>query len=309
MDQLLDQELMKPIVHVDSSNNDNNQQKNNDIEELSQTEDEIINVVAKSTARFKCLHKNEPELTIDEKRIIARKLLHKSPDQFLARFGKFLNNDLLKYFETDDMNYGVGYYVNKLRRYFNNASRELDTKNRRYEALKLLVEKGEYFSETAMMRRNPLLYENLVGQYLTEKQKKERDNADTDDKTFVDVLMQGIERDHIERLMKRQEDAENEVMEENDSDSEDDDEHCKFREKPDIVKDNSQWGELPDGGKISCSKTKSENDSDEIETENSENKLKGKNIKTKEINILRQEFVTHMYTNFLNGHDVDFDYR
>ncbi|KAG8037485.1 hypothetical protein G9C98_005695 [Cotesia typhae] len=290
MDQLLDQELMKPIVHVDNCNNDNNQQKNNDIEELSQIEDEIISVVAESTARFKCLHKNEPELTIDEKRTIARKLLHKSPEQFLARFGKFLNNDLLKYFETDDMNYGVGYYINKLRRYFNNASRELDTKNRRYEALKLLVEKGEYFSETAMMRRNPLLYENLVGQYLTEKQKKERDNADTDDKTFVDVLMQGIERDHIERLMKRQEDAENEVMEENDSDSEDDDEGCKLKKKPNIVKDNSQWGELPDGGKISCSKTKSENDFNEIETENSENKLKGKNIKTKEINILRQEF-------------------
>ncbi|XP_057325326.1 coiled-coil domain-containing protein 97 [Microplitis mediator] len=322
MDQLLGEEINKPIVHVNDDNNDNdddNEQKNNDIGKLSHVENEIINSVAKSSAVFKCQHKDEPELSVDEKKKIAWDLLSKSPVQFLSRFGRYLNNELLKYFETadDKSDYEIAHYINKLKRYFDSTSREIDKKNRRYEALKLLVDKGEYFSETAMMKRNPLLYDNLVGQYLTDEQKRERDSAGTDDHTLVDVLMQGIERDQVERLMQRQEDDENDVMEENDSDSDSESDDCKnklkLKSKP-VLKNNLRWGELPDGKLRSKSAiVNTYDDSDESITEKNNlslgnNKLKGKNIKTKEINILRQEFVTHMYQNFLNGHDKEFDY-
>lgn len=46
-------------------------------------------------------------------------------------------------------------------------------RNRRLEALKRLSEKGAYFSDKEMKRRNPLLFEELVGQFLTNDQKFE----------------------------------------------------------------------------------------------------------------------------------------
>lgn len=52
-------------------------------------------------------------------------------------------------------------------------------KNRRYDALqKMLANGSSYFSEDEMRQRNPALYEHLVGQYLTEEERKERETPD-----------------------------------------------------------------------------------------------------------------------------------
>lgn len=52
-------------------------------------------------------------------------------------------------------------------------------KNRRFDALKKMVTEGTYFSEEEMRKRNPLLYEQLVGQYLSEEEKRMREEIDT----------------------------------------------------------------------------------------------------------------------------------
>lgn len=58
-----------------------------------------------------------------------------------------------------------------------------------------MLKEDSYFSEIEMMKRNPLLYEQLVGQYLTEEEKRERDKFEMkDNTTFVKILMEGIER-------------------------------------------------------------------------------------------------------------------
>lgn len=55
----------------------------------------------------------------------------------------------------------------------------MDVKNRRYDALKKMIADGSsYFSEDEMRQRNPYLYEQLIGQYLSEEERKEREAPD-----------------------------------------------------------------------------------------------------------------------------------
>ncbi|XP_046416300.1 coiled-coil domain-containing protein 97 [Neodiprion fabricii] len=289
---------------------DNNQEANMTVDreagdsETSETAEqailfeEMIACVANSKAIFKSQQKNDPDLTVEEKASIASDLLHKNRSMFLSRFGRFLRGEHLRYFSEplDRPDYEVVFHVNRLRRFHNRSQRRVDVKNRRYQALKSLIEKGEYFSETEMMRRNPLLYEHLVGQYLTEEQKKARDNIDTQNITFVNLLLESIQRDGTRNLKKEQQDAEDDVMEENDSD--DDFEGAVDPEDDSEIRGDSRWGEMPGQS------------SNPYEKEAKEKKTESfcREISTKERQVLRDEFITNMYHSFLNGRDKDFDY-
>ena len=51
---------------------------------------------------------------------------------------------------------------NKARR-LNERTNQTKIRNRRYEAMKELLSKGDYFSDDEMKRRDPLLYDQMVG--------------------------------------------------------------------------------------------------------------------------------------------------
>lgn len=285
-----------PEMIVDEKDIDEQDLPNNKGENIN-LEDELLNYVAKSKAIFKSQQKNDPDLTIDEKLTIARNILRKSNCLFLSKFGHYMKEEHLKYFEeSKEKDYEVAYHVNRLQRYFNNSTRQTDVRNRRYQALKTLVEQGEYFSETEMMKRNPLLYDHLIGQYMTEKQKKKRDNIDTKNITFVNLLMESIDRDSLKKKQKLQEEEEQCVLEETESDEEQseicDSGHINSNTE------NVLWGRLPPLE----SETEDQNVAGHI------NKMKCGISKT-EKQILKEEFVSNMYQNFLEGKDTDFDYR
>ena len=269
-------------------------------------QNEMLVHLAHSRAIFKSQQKDEPELSFEEKKTIALNLLEKSPFQFLCNFGRFLKEEHLSYFEKiKSDNYEISFYLKRLHRYFNRSTRKKDVKNRRYEALKSLVEKGEYFSETEMMKRNPLLYDQLVGRYLTEEQKKVRDNIDTQNITFVNLLMESIDRDIVRNFKQDQQDAEDEVDEECDSDEESEEENNTegksiLEEKKDFVekKANKNWGEMSHPKDIY-----------ESEKHQKQRNLFWYQIPSNEQNMLKQEFVSNMYQSFLDGRDIDFDYR
>jgi len=267
-------------------------------------ENELLDHVANSKAIFKSEQKGEPELTFEEKRAIAGKLLEKSHCLFLSKFGHYIKVEHLEYF-SKSQDYETVYHVNRLQRYFNNSTRHIDIKNRRYEALRTLIEKGEYFSECEMMKRNPLLYEHLVGQYLTEEEKKARDSIDTKSANYVDILMETIERNKLQNRLKSQQKEEDEVREENDSDDDDDDDDDDHDDSKNSVaskthfekQNHHQWGE-----DLNEVKNK-DKDRDKLQSS------KIHKISNQEIKLLRHEFVTNMYQSFLDGKDRDFDYR
>nr|CAD7401498.1 unnamed protein product [Timema poppensis] len=133
--------------------------------------DTMLNYLAKrEDVHFKSQQIGEPELTFVQKRKIAGDLLSRNSGQFLARFGQFLELQHLKCFDItneDGMDYEVQYYLKQLQRFHNKSKMRVVIKNRRYEALKKLVNEGTYFSDEEMKKRNPLLYDRLVGCYLS----------------------------------------------------------------------------------------------------------------------------------------------
>ncbi|XP_034173770.1 coiled-coil domain-containing protein 97 [Osmia lignaria lignaria] len=286
-----------PEMIVNEKDNDNNLQENflNEKKEDVNVEEELLSHVAKSKAIFKSQQKDDPDLTFEEKLTIARDTFKKSHCLFLSKFGYYLKEEHLKYFDKDkDENYEIAHHINRLQRYFNNSTRQRDIRNRRYQALKTLIDKGEYFSETEMMKRNPLLYDHLVGQYMTEKQKQIRDNIDTKNITFVNLLMESIDRDNINKKQKLQEEEEQNVLEETESDEEEEEENSCVSEHDE--EETLQWGKM------------SESSQEQSQSRSKEITKRLPSISQTEKQILKQEFVSNMYQHFLDGKDADFDY-
>ncbi|XP_078050183.1 coiled-coil domain-containing protein 97-like isoform X2 [Augochlora pura] len=268
----------------------------NEENECTGLEKALLHHVANSKAIFKSQQKDDPDLNFEEKLTIARNLLKKSYCLFLCKFGHYMKKEHLKYFEkSKDEDYEVAYHINRLQRYFNNSTRHIDVRNRRYQALKSLINQGEYFSESEMMKRNPLLYEHLVGRYMTEKQKKRRDNIDTKNITFVNLLMENIERDALKKKQKLQEEEEQNAIEETESDEEEDETPVLKQSSNDELK-TLGWGAIPTINLI-----KHQTEAKSLNTNLC-------NISKTEKEILKQEFVSNMYLSFLEGKDSDFDY-
>ncbi|GJQ77573.1 hypothetical protein Trydic_g20959 [Trypoxylus dichotomus] len=238
--------------------------------------------------------RDEADITDEEKLNIAKDIYYKSKSIFLLRFGKFMTKEQLEMFESNSgdsvEDEETKLILANLTRAYSETTKGLKTKNRRYEALKQLIDEKSYFSEVEMMKRNPLLYEQLVGQFLNEEERRERDRAENNN-TLVKILLEGMERDEAFDRKKKQQEAEDDAMEESDSDEETD-EHIKPppREKPST----SRWGESPELQENIISKNQLFSNNQKFITQ-------------QERQLLRDEFMSIMYANFLNGQD-DFDY-
>uniref|UniRef100_T1IQK8 Ubiquitin activating enzyme 4 n=1 Tax=Strigamia maritima TaxID=126957 RepID=T1IQK8_STRMM len=184
--------------------------------------DEMFHRIADSNCHFKSQQKGEPDLTHKEKKQIASEVLEKSPSLFLFRFGKHLTKNDLAHFEQFRSNYEVDYYLKQLDSGLNADRHKITVKNRRYEALKQLIDKGEYFSDTEMKKRCPLLFEQMIGQYMTQQERESIEKIAQTDLRFSAILLEHIDRDSVNNRRKRQECEEDGMIEESDSDDEDD---------------------------------------------------------------------------------------
>lgn len=191
---------------------------------------QILDTVAASGGFFKHQQRNEPDLTYDEKRKIAEEILDSNAALFLQRFSRYLYREDVRYFEplrrTD---YEVDFYLRELEKK-QKRGLSVQTKNRRYEALQRLRSEGDYFSDKEVRRRNPLLFEQMVGRYMTDKEKEDLDKLDYSTLTFSGLLMHHIDRNELCSRRRQQQDVEEATFEENDSDS--DDEECDEPEEP-----------------------------------------------------------------------------
>ena len=154
-----------------------------------------INMLARlalSNAHFKHQQIGEPDLTLDEKIEIAQNILDASEVNFLSKYWNYLEIEDLKYFEKSKDVYEVNFYMQQVLKTKNVAVQKNRVKNRRYEAMKQLISEGEYFSEEEMKFREPYLYEQMVGQYLTDDEIKAK--VDKTDLTFSNILLKHIDQ-------------------------------------------------------------------------------------------------------------------
>jgi len=146
---------------------------------------QIIQHVSFSPASVKSEQRDDPQMDFTERVQIIEETLVSTPGLFLERYGAHVKEEHLCYFESlrsDD--YSLNFHISQIK------ERLLDTKNllvknRRYAALKKLVKEGNYFSENEMKSRNPLLYDQLVGQHMTEDEHMERDMANFQNMTYA----------------------------------------------------------------------------------------------------------------------------
>ncbi|XP_028146324.1 coiled-coil domain-containing protein 97 [Diabrotica virgifera virgifera] len=255
--------------------------------------DKIIKSLAKNNEIcFKSQQKWEKDLTLEEKFEIGLKLYNENRLQFLIKFGKYLKHPELHSFKEllkeESNNEEINILVNDLMKSSQGHTQNVVVKNRRYQAMMQMIQDSSYFSELEMMKRNPLLYNQLIGQYLSAAEKKERDKYEMNSETsFVKILMEGIDRDNAEAVRQHEEEIENNQMEEEDDSDEEESDISASRPST------SHWGEF----------------------EGSKNTFKTPNITQKstfitleERKLLKDEFVTTMYESFLDGKDEDFNY-
>ncbi|XP_055639840.1 coiled-coil domain-containing protein 97 [Toxorhynchites rutilus septentrionalis] len=270
--------------------------------------DLIAHVSSDERVFYKSQQVNDPELTILEKRDILKRVLDTSYTTFLSRFGLFIKEDHLRFFEQEqqvsgyspDERYEVDYYLEKIRKSLH-GGRERDIRNRRYAALKQMIHEGNYFSEVEMMQREPLIYEQLVGQYLTENEKKARDATGTKNDSLVTILYNGIDKENADLLRKEQETEEKQMDEEVDDDG-DEDSH-ETRDSPGFSL--AQWGNFD-------LEEEERQKSRQLEQDAHQRKKKYSTpvnmLTAGERTLLRDEFLGTMYSKFISGEDKDFDY-
>ncbi|XP_054744706.1 coiled-coil domain-containing protein 97 [Anastrepha obliqua] len=284
---------------------------------------------------FKSQQIDDPELQRDEKVQIARDIYNKSPQIFLMRFGSYLEEHHLATVaqiavtnleNSDEMQLLLTDYRNKLN------TRKRDVKNRRYAAMQKLIVDGEYFSEQEMMKRAPELYQELIGQYLSDAEKKHRDEYDVKNTTFSGILMHTIEQQQLQDVLKladkqnvksrqleREIERENYTGDETTQSTRSSEEETMEDEKPASVEDDvpagfrQQWGNF-DNEQVACSTShQAKKRTKEKAKENQLVKLDRKQnsnafITAGERELLRQEFIGIMHEQFLSGLDQDFDY-
>ncbi|XP_017132658.1 coiled-coil domain-containing protein 97 [Drosophila elegans] len=254
---------------------------------------------------FKSQQIDDPEIPLEEKQVIAREVFEKNRENFLIRFGGYLNVRQLGSFQDlavkepikpDENLEEMCLLLEDFRRKL--STRSVSIKNRRYHAMQQLLDKGEYFSEHEMMQRAPDLYQELVGQYLTEAEKKARDSYDVRNTSFSGILMHTLEKKQRDELLE-------ETQQENEKEVEAKSEPIPSADFEVPVACRKQWGGFEDDEPIACSTSR-----------NAEARVPANiaNISTPEFynpgerELLRNEFLSMMKERFLSGEDKDFDY-
>ena len=191
---------------------------------------DIIKTVSCSQGFFRHQQKDEPDLTLEEKSKIASDLISSKPGLFLSRFGKFLTEDHLEYFESlKTANYECEFYLKQARQDQCRFISQNKVKNRRYAALRNMLETNdEYFSSEAMKARYPLLHEQLVGRFLTEEEREEEARPDMTNcslsKIILDHMDLNKERDDKKRMKEAEDEEEFDTDDDDESEEDDGDE-------------------------------------------------------------------------------------
>uniref|UniRef100_S4RFL3 Coiled-coil domain containing 97 n=1 Tax=Petromyzon marinus TaxID=7757 RepID=S4RFL3_PETMA len=244
----------------------------------------------------KSQQRGDPDLSAEDKVTLLRELWAEQPARFLERYHEALSVRDLGCFEhvTEEDAYLVNFYLEAVRK---RTEQRAGTaiRNKRFAALRELVNAGEYFSEECMRARDPLLYEQCIGRFLSEEEVLARRSIATGTpESLADVLIDVHQEVELRRRLQQQQDAEDD-MEEEEEDSDDENDMDQREARP------NQAGFVSLGCKMSrrwqCSTC--------LLTVMNSNKDW---YIIYERALLKEEFVSRMYRRFLDGHDQDFDY-
>ncbi|GFU39028.1 coiled-coil domain-containing protein 97 [Nephila pilipes] len=190
--------------------------------ELEKMKESILVSVVESCGFFRSQQVGEPDLTVSEKREIASKLLSQNVPLFLERYWKYIKLEDVSYFESFK-SYEVNFYLSEIRKFRDAHLNNIQIKNRRYGALKKMIQEGSYFSDAEMKKRYPYLYDQMIFQHLTENERIAAYKEQHKDEKFSSFLMGQMER-NVENCLFEEQKNENEAVKEEEEDEDDESE-------------------------------------------------------------------------------------
>ncbi|KAF7654256.1 hypothetical protein LDENG_00071870 [Lucifuga dentata] len=242
-----------------------------DSQAVSSCVNAMVEAVAVSGGLVKSQQVGEAEMTVDERR---QELLHQyrsRPLVFLERYHAYLKPQHLSAFSHVSSDPRAQHYSKVVQRRAAGCTDRTRIRNHRYAALRALEKDGQYFSEEQMRMREPLLYEQYIGQYLTDQELLERsqeamlDGAQGGPGEGTGGLAHLLLNSYQERLIQNRLQEEQEKEEGAQEEDEDEEEDDGVKEKE-------------------CEPTPEEKA------------------------LLREEFISQMHQHFLEGKDRDFNY-
>lgn len=230
----------------------------------------MFHAVANSRLAVKSQQKDEPDFTPAEKLAILRDLYHTKPLVFLERFRKALHEEHLPCFRHISGSYEADFYCAEVRRASLGKTQHTRVRNKRYAALQQLIRGGEYFSDEQMRSRDPLLYEQYIGQYLSDEELQVLGSCKLEASCPLSgVLLDSYQEQVIQRRLQIQQEQEEACGEEDEED---------------------------------------DSDVDEAEATALDSEMEECALDEEEKALLREEFTSRMYQRFLDGKDRDFNY-
>nr|XP_028598022.1 coiled-coil domain-containing protein 97 [Podarcis muralis] len=184
----------------------------------------MFHAVANSRLPVRSQQKDEPDFTPAQKLAILRDLYHSKPLVFLERFRTVLREEHLPCFRHLSGSYEADFYCAEVRRAGLGKTRHTRVRNKRYAALQQLIQGGEYFSDEQMRSREPLLYEQYIGQYLSDEEMQALGSSKLEASCSLSgVLLDSYQEQVIQRRLQVQQEQEEACEEEEEEDSDDED--------------------------------------------------------------------------------------
>uniref|UniRef100_A0A8C6Y323 Coiled-coil domain containing 97 n=1 Tax=Naja naja TaxID=35670 RepID=A0A8C6Y323_NAJNA len=184
----------------------------------------MFHAVANSHLAVQSQQKDEPDFTAVQKLDILRNLYHTKPLIFLERFRTVLREEDLPCFRHLSGNYEADFYCAEVRKA--NLGKTLHTrvKNKRYATpLSPFLAGGEYFSDEQMRGRDPLLYEQYIGQYLSDEELQELGHCKLEASCSLSgILLDSYQEKVIQQRLLIQQEQEEACQEEEEEDSDQD---------------------------------------------------------------------------------------
>ncbi|XP_019967628.2 coiled-coil domain-containing protein 97 [Paralichthys olivaceus] len=236
----------------------------------------MLEAVASSGSLVKSQQVGDAELSLEQRRHELLLQYTHRPLVFLERYHACLKPQDLSAFAHVCSDPRALHYSSVIQKRDEECTNRTRVRNQRYAALRALQKEGQYFSEEQMRIREPLLYEQYIGQYLTDEEVLERSQEAMLDGApggpgapaggaggLAHLLLNSYQERLIQNRLQEEQEREEGALEEEEEDEEDDDNRVQESEREPTAEEKA---------------------------------------------LLREEFISQMHQRFLDGKDKDFNY-
>uniref|UniRef100_A0A8B9RK35 CCD97-like C-terminal domain-containing protein n=1 Tax=Astyanax mexicanus TaxID=7994 RepID=A0A8B9RK35_ASTMX len=181
----------------------------------------MIEAIASSGSPVKSQQLGEPDLSVEEKKKVLLEQYETKPLVFLERYHAHMQPEHLEAFSHLSSDCRAQYYCTEVQKRASCSSNRTRVRNHRYAALRALQKEGQYFSEEQMRFREPLLYEQYIGQYLSDEEILQRSEQAMQQgpACLSDLLISSYQEKQLQNRLQEEQDreqcAEEEEEEEN----------------------------------------------------------------------------------------------